>query len=529
MAGLDFSVYADAPVVITTAATGLSNTVASLNGTANPNGSDTTAWFEWGLYAVNNTNLIAPVAVGSGAASVGMSNLLTGLTPGVNYHARLVASNAFGLVRGLDVLFGSPALALNGATNLTIGYQGTFTDPGATATGAPLAIAGGNFHSLALKSDGMVAAWGNNGRGQTTIPVGLSNVVAIAGGEYLSLALKSDGTVTAWGTNTFAQTTIPVGLSNVVAIAGGANHNLALKSDGTVAVWGDNASGQRNIPVDLSSVVAIAAGANHSLALKSDGTVVAWGRNVVGQTNIPVGLGNVVAIAGGGNHSLALKNNGTIVAWGQNNYGQTTIPAGLSNVVAIAGGQNHSLALQRDGTVAAWGANSSGQATIPVGLSNVVAIAGGGLHSLALQRDGTVTAWGLNNYDQTDIPVGLSKVAVTVGGSVDVNTPGTYILTYTSTNLLGGIGTINRTVVVAPPPTPPLLTGATRLGNGTFQFSFTNAPGVSFTLFATTNVALPFNSWSNLGPVVEGPAGQYQFTDPTATNSPQRFYGVRSP
>ena len=63
MAGLDFQAHAAAPVVATGAATGVSNTVASLNGTVNPNGSATTAWFEWGLNAVNNTNLTAPVAV----------------------------------------------------------------------------------------------------------------------------------------------------------------------------------------------------------------------------------------------------------------------------------------------------------------------------------------------------------------------------------------------------------------------------------------------------------------------------------
>ncbi|HMX29772.1 MAG TPA: RCC1 domain-containing protein, partial [Blastocatellia bacterium] len=57
------------------------------------------------------------------------------------------------------------------------------------------AIAAGDFHSLALKSDGTVVAWGNNVSGQTTIPGGLSNVTAIAAGDFHSLALKSDGTV----------------------------------------------------------------------------------------------------------------------------------------------------------------------------------------------------------------------------------------------------------------------------------------------------------------------------------------------
>jgi alpha-tubulin suppressor-like RCC1 family protein len=61
------------------------------------------------------------------------------------------------------------------------------------------AIAAGGFHSLALKSDGTVVAWGYNDFGQSTVPAGLSGVVAIAGGWFHSLALKSDGTVVAWG------------------------------------------------------------------------------------------------------------------------------------------------------------------------------------------------------------------------------------------------------------------------------------------------------------------------------------------
>ena len=521
------------PTVTTLAASGMSNTIARLNGTVNPNGQITTAWFEWGTSSFNYSQQTAPVAVGNGSTSLAVSNNLTGLTPGVIYHGRVSASNTLGVVRGNDVQFGSPAITLNGGAVVTNECHSTFSDPGATATGAPLAIAGGGYHSLALKSDGTVAAWGWNAYGQTNIPADLSNVVAIAGGFFHSLALKSDGTVVAWKFNNLGQTNIPVGLSNVVAIAGGGYHNLALRSDGTVAAWGNNGNGQTSIPVGLSNVVAIAGGDYHSLALKSVGTVVAWGGGLIndggssppydnyGQSIIPVGLSNVVAIAGGIAHSLALKCDGTIAAWGYNAYGQTNIPVGLSNVVAIAGGAYHNLALRSDGTVAAWGNNGSGQTTIPVGLSNVVAIAGGGVHSLALKSDGTVVVWGYNGDGQTNIPAGLSSLSLTVSGSVNTNTPGSYTLTYTATNFLGGIATpVTRTVIVSDTLAPVItLLGANPLTN-LLNVPFVD-PGATNLDACGGSVAMTTNSTVNVA-VAGTYAVSYSATDSygnSATNS----------
>ena len=161
------------------------------------------------------------------------------------------------------------------------------------------AVAMGGFHSLALKSDGTVVAWGINGSGECTVPGGLSGVVAIAAGQYHSVALKSDGTVVAWGDNSYGQSTVPAGLGHVVAIAAADSHSLALKSDGTVVGWGDNYYGESTAPTGLGGAVAIAAGSYHSLALKSDGTVVAWGAGKTinltdfpeyGQSIVPAGL-----------------------------------------------------------------------------------------------------------------------------------------------------------------------------------------------------------------------------------------------
>jgi len=263
-------------------------------------------------------------------------------------------------------------------------------------------VAGGWRHSLGIKADGTLQAWGDDTIGQTDFWYEPTNCVSIACGRLHSLALQQNGFVIPAGDDTFGQVEIPDNLSNVVAISAGFYHSVALRSDGTVVAWGTSTNiqnigtdpnyGQPVVPSGLSNVVAVAAGGWHTLALKSDGTLRAWGRNDSGQSSIPSGLSNVVAIGAGATHNLILKSDGTLFSWGLNTYGQTNIPSNLTNVVAIVCGGWHNLALKSDGTVVAWGAGSPvvntnvdcGQDIVPPGLSNVVQIAAGSVHSLAL-------------------------------------------------------------------------------------------------------------------------------------------------
>ncbi|MDB6131499.1 MAG: cell surface receptor domain protein, partial [Verrucomicrobiales bacterium] len=140
------------------------------------------------------------------------------------------------------------------------------------------AMAAGNSHSMALCSDGTLAAWGAGNQGQ----IGTGQV----------------------GNNTTPPTLVPVLVNTsassalfgktVTAISAGGQFSLALCSDGTVAAWGWNFQGelgdastvQRDLPVAVQktgtalagkTVVAISAGDLHCIALCSDGTLVAWG------------------------------------------------------------------------------------------------------------------------------------------------------------------------------------------------------------------------------------------------------------
>jgi hypothetical protein len=240
--------------------------------------------------------------------------------------------------------------------------------------GEAVAISLGEYHSLALLPDGTVRAWGAGTTfdpnpestdmegGQSMVPEGLSNVVQIAAGVDHSLALKSDGTVAAWGSarlfidvwSPLDQSIVPAGLSNVVSIAGGSFHSMALKADGTVVVWGYDTHGQGVSPPGLSNVVAITAGWYHNFALKSDGTVVGWGLGTMntgypdfGQALVPPGLSNVVRIVGGGFYSTACRTDGSTIGWGRDDdFGEASGANGLTGAVALAAGYDFALALQ---------------------------------------------------------------------------------------------------------------------------------------------------------------------------------------
>ena len=98
-----------------------------------------------------------------------------------------------------------------------------------------IAVAAGAWHSLALRSDGTVLAWGDDSDGQCDVPLTLQPALTIAGGGYHSLALQANGSVVAWGADDYGQTNVPAGLSGVIGIAAGnvAQRGVAPRWDGS--------------------------------------------------------------------------------------------------------------------------------------------------------------------------------------------------------------------------------------------------------------------------------------------------------
>lgn len=336
------------------------------------------------------------------------------------------------------------------------------------------AVAAGASFSLALAANGTVWGWGYNslgnmGLGFTSLNVlppaqakNLNGVVRIGAGNGYALALRIDGTLWGWGDNGAGQLGIGAAsaavtspgpittLQNVVSFATGNQHALAVKNDGTVWSWGSNENfgalgngvQMGNVPTPtqvagLTGMEQVFAGFGFSGCIADDGSMWTWGHNSQGQLGIGLGLqeplptlvnglNQVTAVAAGGSHSLAIRNDGGVWAWGSNGNGQlgigsttppvTDIPrhiSTLANMTAIDAGLAHGIARRSDGTIHTWGYNLSGaigngSTANPVSTPYHVNVAGaqftsvaaGTGHTLALRSTGTVYAWGANNLGQ---------------------------------------------------------------------------------------------------------------------------------
>jgi hypothetical protein len=107
-----------------------------------------------------------------------------------------------------------------------------------------VAVAAGPMHNLAVLANGTVVAWGANNRyldfrfrywvgadnpyGQCTVPSAATGVVAVAVGNYHSLALRRDGKVIAWGLNDVGQCSGAANVQYAVSLASGRDHSIAL-------------------------------------------------------------------------------------------------------------------------------------------------------------------------------------------------------------------------------------------------------------------------------------------------------------
>jgi alpha-tubulin suppressor-like RCC1 family protein len=222
-------------------------------------------------------------------------------------------------------------------------------------------------HVLALTRDGSVYAWGYGTSGQLGIgplpivnfktrspsampevpyPVrvpDLGDAIAVKAGDRHSMALRRDGTVLAWGDNKYGQvgdgTTVnrdrPVvvqGVRNAVAIAAGAYFSVVLLADGTVMEWGAtyNNPQPRTRPVLLTGVrgaKSVVAGDGHGAVITQTGGIITWGQNAHYETGrgrtatqtpgAVKGLTDVRSLTACKSQTIAVLGSGRMMTWGE--------------------------------------------------------------------------------------------------------------------------------------------------------------------------------------------------------------------
>jgi alpha-tubulin suppressor-like RCC1 family protein len=312
-------------------------------------------------------------------------------------------------------------------------------------------VAAGGYHMMAVRPDGSLWTWGRNYAGQLGIEwkdpasdqpgvrvpvrVGKDNDwVAVAAGDHHSIAMKRDGALWAWGYNAFGQLgdgsaddahspVLVQGGNDWAAFAAGDYHTIARKRDGSIWTWGLNKRGQLGLgatPVK-DKPRPFRVGDDKWLVIQA-GSVA----HVLRDAYVPTRVGtdnDWTAVAAGGYFSAALKRDGSLWMWGDNRYGQIGIgtqdhqftPARVGeddDWAAVYPGMGHVLAVKRDGTLWAWGLNDRHQIALATDAREArtplpvetpgdwACMSGAWRHTLALKRGGTLWAFGLNNYGQ---------------------------------------------------------------------------------------------------------------------------------
>ncbi|MDO7877802.1 hypothetical protein Q5H93_23905 [Hymenobacter sp. ASUV-10] len=335
-------------------------------------------------------------------------------------------------------------------------------------------VSTGDYHTLAQRRDGSLWAWGNNEHGEVGHPDLGTQVVprpcqvghatdwrSVSAGVTHSLGIRLDGSLWAWGQNFYGQRgggtdaaqvePLPIAPGTTwQQVSAGTAHSLGIQHDGSLWAWGCNEDGQLAAPKNAFHLVptrlgtdtdwrSVHACAMHSLALRHDGTLWAWGHNLFGQLGIdaPTGPGpkrrhrqpvpvmpgsTWQAVSSSDNHVLALHTDGSLWAWGSNTYGQlgdgslidraAPVPIGpdkdwLSVHTSYAG----SLARRRDGSLWAWGWDPAKWTWLPLANRPVALWAAevfphwqqlsvGHNHVLALSEANQLYVWGHNDKGQ---------------------------------------------------------------------------------------------------------------------------------
>ena len=246
---------------------------------------------------------------------------------------------------------------------------------------------------------------------------------SIAAGKNHTVAILSDGSVAAIGDNSFGQCDVS-GWTDVVAVYAGANFTLGLRSDGSVLAAGDNTHGQCDVS-GWSGVKKLAVGDHDTLALTGEGKLLFTGYHDYSDT---LAAENIKEVFAGSYQGACILEDGTVLT--SNKSSQTTLkPEAIAlstavsvylmsdgstsstfervpewkDIISLSMSSRAVLGLTTEGEVESFFFRESDAVDFDVSGKYIVAAAAGGGHYILVDSDGKVYAYGDNAYGQCDV------------------------------------------------------------------------------------------------------------------------------
>jgi len=263
-------------------------------------------------------------------------------------------------------------LNLNGR----IGFAGTLTGtsfgPMRVGTDNDWAhVSAGVSHTMAIRNDGSLWGWGNAqfgrlGNGSQAAvnqvqPVRIGNHndwVYVSAGNFHTMGIREDGSLWAWGAPANGRlghgsayggnviTPVRIGTDYWAHVSAGSTHTVAIRKDGSLWAWGENANGRLGNDSTTGNTTAperigeaydwvfVSAGQAHTMGIREGGSLWAWGNNgggrlgtgsTTGNITIPTRIGddNDWAFVSTGNfHTVAIREDGSLFTFGSNVWGE---------------------------------------------------------------------------------------------------------------------------------------------------------------------------------------------------------------
>jgi alpha-tubulin suppressor-like RCC1 family protein len=419
---------------------------------------DSSLW-TWGLgtsgaLGTNNNNLrSSPTQVGTSSWSMVSGSDISADAVGLT-----VAGNPFGWGAGANGMVGDNTAAdKSSPTQLAYSNNLLIYQPWKVGTSSWTSVGTGLSHTVGTLESKTLYAWGVNNVGQLGVSatgdtlnrssptqVGTSSWVAISSGEGShTVAIRSDGALFAWGLNasgqlgdaTTANKSSPVqisfGNSSWSIVSAGTDTTGGITITGLLYMWGLGTSGQLGDITAVSkssptvvpgSWASISVGPSHALAIRSDNTLWAWGLGTSGQLGdgtvanksspTQIGTSSWLQVSAGDLHSLGIQADKSLWAWGAGAAGQLGALTESKSWVQIAQGNGYTIAKRNDGTIWSWGTNTNGplatsdtlnrSSPTQIGTSSwsQVFVSISSTYAGAIKGDGTLYAWGLNSSGQ---------------------------------------------------------------------------------------------------------------------------------